>query len=474
MQMRAWRGMAGAFFVALLAVLGLLVSQRQPRGGTARVATAAATTGGVTAFDVTLARAALDSAAALGLETPLTGRLFVVITRDTTEEPRLQTGVTGVPFWGVDVRGFGAGARASLGDGPDAYGYPLVRVSDLPEGDYIAQALLNVYTTFRRADGKVVEMHNETGEGQDLWRSPGNPISEPVPVQVRAGDSLRIALELTRVIPPIEPVPPGGALQQGNPQDSRLVRFVKLRSEKVSAFWGRDMWIGANVLLPRDYESRPAAERYPVIYLHGHFPGRGAPFGFTEDSSRTGPAAEFRRFWLSDSAPRMIAVTIRDANPYYDTSYSVNSANVGPWGDAIVDELIPFLERTFRIEASPAARLLAGGSTGGWEALASRSSIRTCSAARGAGARIRWTSAITRSSMSTRTLTRTLQIMGGCRSSGRAIAGRMATSATRCGRRTCTSTRPARAADPADSGPSGKRCSLRWPRMVTRSRSGTR
>jgi hypothetical protein len=355
--------MAGAFFVALLAVLALLVAQRRPR---APAETAGA---GVSAFDVTLTRTALDSAAALGLETPLQGRLFVIVTRDTTEEPRLQTGVTGVPFWGRDVGEVGAGDRITLADGSDIFGYPLARISDLPAGDYVVQALLNVYTTFRRADGKVVAMHNETGEGQDLWRSPGNPISPPVRVHIGNGDSLRVALELSNVIPPIEPVPAGGVPQQGNPQDGRLVKFVKIRSEKVSAFWGRDMWIGANVLLPRDYDQRPN-ERYPVIYVQGHFPGRAAPFGFTEDSSRSGPAAEFSRFWLSDAAPRLIVVTIRDANPYYDTSYSVNSANVGPWGDAIVEELIPHLERTFRIDASPGARLLAGGSTGGWEALA--------------------------------------------------------------------------------------------------------
>jgi hypothetical protein len=320
-------------------------------------------------FDVTLSKTAFDGVAGLGLEVPVKGRLFVIVTRDTTREPRLQTGVTGVPFWGKDVRDLRAGSHVVVGEGEGVYGYPLARLSELPAGEYVVQALLNVYTTFRRLDGKTVEMHNETGEGQNLWRSPGNPISRPARVRVTEGEAKRIALELTSVIPPIEPVPPGGVLQQGNPGDGQLVKFVKIRSAKVSAFWGRDMWIGANVLLPREYFTRPN-ERYPVIYVQGHFPGRSAPFGYTEDENVGGQAAEFRRFWLSEAAPRVIAVTIRDANPYYDTSYSVNSANVGPWGDAIVEELIPHLERTFRIEASPWARVVAGGSTGGWEALA--------------------------------------------------------------------------------------------------------
>ncbi|MGD8277682.1 MAG: alpha/beta hydrolase-fold protein, partial [Gemmatimonadota bacterium] len=319
-------------------------------------------------FEVTLAAPAFDALAALGLETPVKGRLFVILTRDTAREPRLQTDVTGVPFWGMDVHDLGPGSTVTLADGEDVYGYPLPTLDALPPGEYTAQALLNVYTTFSRADGKVVEMHNETGEGQNLWRSPGNPVSEPVRVTIGAGAS-PVRLEIVNVIPPIEPVPEDGVLQQGNPADGRLTRFVKMRSEKLSTFWGHDMYIGANVLLPRDYDSRPN-ERYPVIWVQGHFPGRRAPFGYSEDGSRRG--ADFTRFWLSDEAPRVILVSIRDANPFYDTSYSVNSANVGPWGDAIVDELMPMLERTFRIISERWARVTAGGSTGGWEALAAQ------------------------------------------------------------------------------------------------------
>lgn len=64
------------------------------------------------------------------------------------------------------------------------------------------------------------------------------------------------------------------------------------------------------------------------------------------------------------------AFTFRDANPYYDTSYSVNSANFGRYGDAITREPIPYIEERFRAVGRLWARVLAGGSTGGWEALA--------------------------------------------------------------------------------------------------------
>ncbi len=73
---------------------------------------------------------------------------------------------------------------------------------------------------------------------------------------------------------------------------------------------------------------------------------------------------------MSDECPPMMAIKILHPCPYYDDSYAVNSPNVGPYDDAINQELIPYLEDKFRIIAEPYARILSGGSTGGWEALA--------------------------------------------------------------------------------------------------------
>jgi hypothetical protein len=168
-------------------------------------------------------------------------------------------------------------------------------------------------------------------------------------------------------------VPAGGSLQQGNPSDQgEVVRFTKIRSEALSEFWGRDMYIGANVLLPAGYADEPDRS-YPVLFLMGHFPGTRAPFSYSDEPSEAGGSgrgAGFSDFWRSADSPDMVVVTIRDANPFYDTGHSVNSANVGPYGDALLDELIPHLENEYRIVPEPWARVLAGGSTGGWEALA--------------------------------------------------------------------------------------------------------
>ena len=321
-------------------------------------------------FNFELTEEAVEALEALGLDTPVKGRVFLIVSRNDEREPREQIGVNGVPFWGWDVEDWQGGATVNLTSGdPGFRGFPFADFSELPAGEYHVQAFLSVYTTFNRADGHTVSMHLNSGAGQDQWEAPGNVHSD---VQVLDIDPTRpqtIALTLDTVIPPIEPLQEGEVLQQGNPRDTDWVKFVKIKSEKLSEFWGRPMYIGANVLLPAGYDASPNRQ-YPAIYMQGHFPGRRAPFGFVEGSAGRGRSEGFAEHWTSGRAPEMIAITIRDANPYYDTSYAVNSANLGPYGDAIMEELIPYLESQFRIIPEGWARVTAGGSTGGWEALA--------------------------------------------------------------------------------------------------------
>ncbi len=319
-------------------------------------------------FAISIDQAAYDEVADLGLDTPLSGRAFVIVSRDDEREPRLQTGVSGVPFWGSDFEDLQPGASVVIASGAsNVRGYPFVDLGELPAGDYHVQALLNVYTRFDRADGHTVHMHLNSGAGQNKWRAPGNVYSTAKKISLPA--TKQVSLTLDKVIPPANPLAEGDVLQQGNPIDTPWVKYVKIRSELLSDFWGRDMYIGANVLLPADY-TVDTRRQYPVLYMQGHFPGARAPLGFVADSEGRGRSAGFAEYWASGAAPKMIAVSIRDANPYYDTAYSVNSENLGPYGDAITQELIPFLESEFRMIPNASARAVAGGSTGGWEALA--------------------------------------------------------------------------------------------------------
>ncbi|MCX6560825.1 MAG: alpha/beta hydrolase-fold protein [Candidatus Aminicenantes bacterium] len=277
---------------------------------------------------------------------PVSGRLLLLFSRTEKFTP----GMNGTPVFGLNVDDLRPGATVSLDD--RAFGYPVRRLSQIPEGDYYVQAWLNVYTTFNRADGKTVKLHMDQGEGQNWRRSPGNLFSDPVKVRLGGGAPEPPPLALGHVIPPLSPYP-----------DTAHLKHLKIQSRLLSEFWGRPMAIGANILLPKGYDEHPGV-RYPVHYIQGHFP-RGGVARFSED-----PAGAGFKGWNADNLPRFIQVTFEHACPYYDDSYGVNSDNIGPYGDAIVTELIPVIEKTFRAIGEPWARVLSGGSTGGWISLA--------------------------------------------------------------------------------------------------------
>jgi Putative esterase len=303
---------------------------------------------------------------------PVTGRVFVMISKTNQREPRLQAGSYNgsVPFFGVDVSALGPDQGAVVDAATP--GYPVESLSRLPAGDYYVQALLNVYTEFHRKDGPVIWAHMDQWEGQKWNTSPGNLVSDVQQVHLDPAGGFDVKLSLTKKIPPVT-VPP----------DTAWVKHVKVQSRLLSEFWGHPFYVGATVLLPKGFDEHPT-RTYPGIYIQGHF-GLGAPFGFTDQAPTSGrgrgrggaastsareSGAAFGQSWMSDEFPRFVAVTFQHPTPYYDDSYAVNSANNGPYGDALTTELMPYLEEHFRISATPAARVLTGGSTGGWEALA--------------------------------------------------------------------------------------------------------
>lgn len=278
---------------------------------------------------------------------PITGRVFVMVSRENDREPRLQVSRIGVPFFGRDIDQLKPG-QAAIIDGSDL-GSPLETLADLPAGEYFVQAMISVYSEFKRADGHTVWMHDDQWEGQKWNRSPGNLYSAVQKLRVDPKTPGVIKLATDKVLPPVEV-----------PADTAYVKRFKFKSELLSKFWGRPIYLGAVVLLPKDYERQTMT--YPVNYIQGHF-SLNAPYAFDEKS-------DFSKAWMGENFPRMIAVTFQHPNPYYDDSYVVNSVNVGPYGDAVMQELIPEVEKRYRVIKEPYARVLSGGSTGGWIAAA--------------------------------------------------------------------------------------------------------
>ena len=309
---------------------------------------------------------------------PLDGRMLLLISTNDTNEPRFQIndGANTQLVFGIDVDGLQPGQEAVIDAG--VFGYPLKSIADIPAGEYYVQALLNKYETFRRSDGHTVKLPMDQGEGQRWNAKPGNLYSTLKKVAFDPLKNEVIKVSLDKEIPPIPP-----------PQDTKYIKHEKIQSKLLTEFWGRPMHLGACVLLPEGFESHPDA-RYPLIIMHGHFPRTFGGFRETPPDPDLKPeyserfrlagynkieqehAYQFYKDWTSKNFPRAIVIEIQHANPYYDDSYAVNSANLGPYGDAIVYELIPYIEKKYRGLGKGWARFMYGGSTGGWEALAAQ------------------------------------------------------------------------------------------------------
>ena len=306
---------------------------------------------------------------------PLDGRLLLMISTDDRAEPRFQiddTPSTQVVI-GVNVEKLQPGATTVIDE--TVLGYPVDSLGHIPPGTYTVQALLQPYETFHRADGKTVQLPMDKGEGRQWNRAPGNLYSAPqrVTIDPAKGGAFRVLLD--KVIAPI----PESA-------DTKYVKHVRIQSERLTKFWGRPMFLGAHVLLPEGFDTHPDA-RYPLVIDHGHFPHDFVGFREQPPDPTLKPeysarfrvegynrvvqehAYQFHKDWTGPDFPRFLLIQIQHANPYYDDSYAVNSENLGPYGDAINYELVPYIEQKFRGLGQGWARFMYGGSTGGWEAL---------------------------------------------------------------------------------------------------------
>jgi hypothetical protein len=295
---------------------------------------------------------------------PVTGRLLVVVAKKDTPEPRQAIGIYGAPVFGRDVEALQPGVAVVVDE--RSVGYPVDNLAALPPGDYVAQAVLITYEQVTRADGHTIRVPMSDRRTVNFAK-PGNLYSKPKAVALDADAT--VGLELTEIIEPLE-----------QPEDTVWIRDVTIHSEILSDFWQREVNVHASVLLPKGFAEHPDA-RYPVVFPFGHF---GGPFSFNTDpetdteSARAAAADanvetgyQFYQEWSSDDFPRVVAVTFEHPTPFFLLeSYAVDSANNGPWGRAFTEEVIPRLEKEFRLIGAPYARIVEGASTGGWEALA--------------------------------------------------------------------------------------------------------
>ena len=306
------------------------------------------------------------------------GRVLLFLSQNDEKEPRLQisdNSTTGFVY-GVDAIGKQAPAGVTVDN--EIFGYPVPSLDDIPAGEYWVQGLIHKYETFDLKTGHRVKLPMDRGEGQHWHSAPGNYYSTPKKVTLDPKKRKTVQITLDQVIPAID-----------EPEDTKYVKHIKIQSKLLTEFWGRPMYLGAHVLLPEGYDEHPDS-RFPLMIFHGHFPKDFGGFRIEPPDPDLEPEYserfhvegynrivqehdhQFYKDWTAEDFPRVVVIEIQHANPYYDDSYAVNSANLGPYGDAITYELIPYIEKQFRCIGAGWSRFMYGGSTGGWEALAAQ------------------------------------------------------------------------------------------------------
>jgi hypothetical protein len=323
--------------------------------------------------------------------TPLDGHVLLLISNNSEKEPRFQVSFMtpdSQQVFGVDADGLAPGAPAIVDR--TTLGYPAETLNDLPAGDYWVQAVFNLYETFHLGNGRTLKLPPDKGEGQHWQVKPGNLYSKPVKMHLDPKSAVAVRISLTEKIPPVEDDPKvvdsivgwDGDNDQHVIVDNQWVKHIRIQSDLLTKFWGRPTFLGAVVLVPDGWDQHRDAH-YPLIVEQDHF-HRDLPGVI---AFRTQPPADnlsggelrtakngYKLFqdWTAGRLPRVIVLTIQHPTPYFDDSYAVNSENVGPYGDAIIQELIPYVEKQFRGIGQGWARAVYGGSTGGWESLASQ------------------------------------------------------------------------------------------------------
>ena len=145
---------------------------------------------------------------------------------------------------------------------------------------------------------------------------------------------------------------------QETPADVEGVHLLRIQSDLLTAFWGRPMYLEAGVVLPPEDKRDPAGT--PVCYsIHG--------FGGSHRVAwRAGP--RLREQIAAGQRPPMIYAFL---NAQFSLGHHefADSVNNGPWGQALLKELVPALEKKFQAAAVPGARFLTGHSSGGWSSL---------------------------------------------------------------------------------------------------------
>lgn len=270
--------------------------------------------GGVGRFEVVFGEGVFGEA--------YTGPLFVAFSERGEPREAAHGWFNPPPVMRVDVEGVSPGGSVTVRVGEADGRHPAA--ASAFAGEWRVQAFVRTSLTGAKAGVSAGDVYSGVAEAR-----------------VSPGGEGMLTLRLTERVPAM-------AL----PEHPRA-RLFEMTSERLSGFHGFDYPLRAGVLLPENYE---AGGRYPVIV---------SVTGFGGD------ARSVMRFLRTAVGERVLArsiIVVPDATNRGGHSVFADSANTGPWGAALVEELLPAIDEAFG-GMGPEHRYVTGVSSGGWSSL---------------------------------------------------------------------------------------------------------
>lgn len=258
------------------------------------------------------------------------GRLFVFLSENSRGEPRTKTWPSPQNktfIFARNIDDFSPEKRLNLTGDQDWIGTPSWNLDQVPEGEYWVQVLWDQNT-----------------EASNI-NAPGNVYSKKQKVKVN--ESKELALSLSE------------SIGERKVDAHELVRVIDFKSDTLSGWWNKEMRLKASILLPHGYDENKA---YPIRYNVAGYGGRYDRINYLLRNKQV------MNWWDSENGPEIINVFLDGEGPFGD-SYQMDSKNSGPYGYALTEELIPYIEKKFRGTQSAKHRFVDGCSTGGWVSL---------------------------------------------------------------------------------------------------------
>ena len=254
------------------------------------------------------------------LKEPFTGNILLYFSKDSKTPKEGTAGLDIFPCFRLYVKNLKAGKAVVFDD--KAISYP-VTLSDMERNSYYVQAV------FDRNLG-----------GRSIGQSSGNLYSASKKITLTKNVNQVYELKVNKKNP--DPVF----------TNTQFVKELKVSSVLLSAFHHKGVAIDAAVILPKEYFTE-TKRKFPVKFLVSGYGG-----DYHRYSGSKTPSAPI-------DTTACITVYLDGNCPLGHSAYT-NSQNNGPWGDALTQEFIPQLEKTYRCNG---ARFLNGHSSGGWTVL---------------------------------------------------------------------------------------------------------